>query len=103
MGGNLLRQAGQDAQIEQHSRAIRQFLADAFPLSVEVDDLGDDDSLLDTGVLDSMGVLELVAFLEEQYQIEVPDEDLRPENLDSIARIIAYVGARQAVRETAGD
>jgi acyl carrier protein len=92
----------QGAQIPRERHEIRQFLTDAFPLSDEIDDLEDGDSLLDTGVLDSMGVLELVAFLEERYQIEVPDEDLRPEYLDSVSRIVAYVRARRAARETSG-
>lgn len=77
------------------SREVREFLADAFPLSDALDDLSDDDSLLETGVLDSMGVLELVAFLEERYAIDIPDEDLRPEYLDSVTRIVSYIEAKQ--------
>ena len=75
---------------------VKTFLAEAFPLADGIDRLGDDDSLLDTGVLDSMGVLELVGFLEDRYHIEVPDEDLRPEYLDSLSRIRAYVESRQS-------
>ena len=74
---------------------VRQFLADNFILD---DDsaLGADDSLTETGVLDSMGVLELITFVEERYGITVPDEDTLPENLDSIARIVGYVERRLA-------
>jgi len=74
---------------------VRQFLADNFILD---DDsaLGPDDSLTETGVLDSMGVLELITFVEERYGITVPDEDTLPENLDSIARIVGYVERRLA-------
>jgi acyl carrier protein len=54
-------------------------------------DLQAEDSLLDNGVIDSTGVLELVAFLEEHYGIKVEDDEVIPDNLDSTARIAAYV------------
>lgn len=47
--------------------------------------------LLATGIVDSTGVLEVVAFLEEQFDIKVQDDEMLPENLDSIAQIAAYV------------
>jgi acyl carrier protein len=53
--------------------------------------LGPGDSLLDKGVLDSTGVLELVAFLEERYAIKVEDEEVIPDNLDSMQNIATYV------------
>jgi len=53
--------------------------------------LSETDSLLETGVIDSTGVLELVAFIEETYGIKVEDEEIMPENLDSVANITAYV------------
>ncbi len=51
----------------------------------------DDTPLLDTGIVDSTGVLEIVAFLEQEFGLTIPDRDIRPANLDSIARIAAYV------------
>ena len=57
---------------------------------------GDGDSLLETGVIDSTGVLELVDFLETDLGIEVADHETVPENLDSIANIVAYIGRKQA-------
>ncbi len=53
-------------------------------------------SLLETGVVDSTGVVELVAFLEKNFALEVADEDLAPENLDTIAAIAAFVRRKQA-------
>lgn len=53
--------------------------------------LADDASLLDKGVIDSTGVLEVVAHLEEKYGIKVDDAELLPENLDSITRIASFV------------
>jgi acyl carrier protein len=54
-------------------------------------------SLLDKGIIDSTGVLEVIAFLEKTYAIRVEDEEMVPENLDSISNITAFV-ARKTVR-----
>ena len=56
--------------------------------------LGHEDSLLETGVIDSTGVLELVAFIEETYGIKVEDEEIVPENLDSISNISSYIASK---------
>jgi len=58
------------------------------------DSLKDDSSFLEEGVIDSTGVLELVGFLEENYEIKVEDEELIPENLDSIKNICAYLESK---------
>lgn len=57
----------------------------------EGDKLDPSASFLETGIIDSTGVLELVAFLEESYGIKIVDEDLTPENLDSLGQIEAFV------------
>lgn len=51
----------------------------------------DEDSFLEQGILDSTGVLELVSFLEQTYGVTVADEDLVPDNLDSIRKIALYI------------
>ena len=58
--------------------------------------LTDDDSLLDKGVVDSTGFIELVTHLEEAFGIRVLDEEMLPENLDSIANLDAYVTRKLA-------
>lgn len=73
---------------------IRQFLRDNFPLSAEGVDLAADDSLIEVGVIDSTGVLELIGFIEERYGLEVRDEEVLPENLDSISNITRFVGEK---------
>ncbi len=60
--------------------------------------VGDDESFLDLGVLDSTGVIELVSFLEETYGIRVDDEEMIPENLDSLNNIERYVAEKLAAR-----
>lgn len=69
---------------------IREFIVETF-LFGSADGLQDDTSFLDEGIVDSTGVLELVTFLEENFEIEVGDEELIPENLDSINNIANYL------------
>ena len=69
---------------------VRQFIVKNFYVA-DAAGLADDASLLDKGVIDSTGVLEVVAHLESTYGIKVDDAELLPENLDSIARISAFV------------
>ncbi len=57
--------------------------------------LGDDASLLDHGIIDSTGVLELIAFLEDSFGITVEDNEMLPANLDSIERISGFVHRKQ--------
>jgi acyl carrier protein len=71
-------------------REIRKFIEENFILE-ENDHLGNEDSLLEKGIIDSTGVLELVAFLEESYHFKIKDEDLVPENLDSITNISQFI------------
>lgn len=58
--------------------------------------LADDASLLEHGIIDSTGVLELVSFIEERFGIAVDDSDMVPQNLDSVENIAAFVGRKKA-------
>ena len=73
---------------------VRDFVIDNF-LYGQVDEaFSNDDSFLEKGIIDSTGVLELVEFLESRYQMKIEDQDLVPENLDSVTSIVKYVGAK---------
>jgi acyl carrier protein len=74
---------------------IREFIVDRF-LFGDGARLGDEDSLLEAGIIDSTGVLELINHLEERYGIKVKDEELLPENLDTIASISSYLARKIA-------
>jgi len=78
---------------------IRKFIEENFILERE-DNLEDEDSLLEKGIIDSTGVLELVAFLEETYKFKIKDEELVPENLDSIKNISQFIQIK--LNSTAG-
>jgi acyl carrier protein len=72
---------------------IRQFIIENF-LFEESSSLNEQASFLENGILDSTGILELVAFLEETFGIAVADDELVPENLDSIANVVAYLARK---------
>jgi acyl carrier protein len=63
--------------------------------------LANDTSLLDSGILDSLSLLRLVVFLEEQFEITMGDADLLPENFASVNAICAYLRAREPGKEVA--
>ena len=69
---------------------IRAFIIEDFLFGKD-DGLDDNASFLENGVIDSTGILELVSFLEEEFSISIEDEELIPENLDSINNVVAYV------------
>lgn len=72
---------------------IRRFIAERF-LFGDDKTLGDDDSLLEAGIIDSTGILELIGHLEGRYGIKVDDDELVPENLDTIAGIAAFLSRK---------
>ena len=67
---------------------LRGFILDNFFVEDELDAR---ESLTDAGVIDSTGVLEVVSWIEDTFSVVVPDADILPDNLDSIARIVGYV------------
>ena len=76
--------------MEDIKTAVRQFIIENF-LFEEDDNLKDDSSFLEDGIIDSTGVLEMVTFLEETYEIHIEDEEMIPENLDSLEAIGQYI------------
>jgi acyl carrier protein len=71
--------------------AVRQFVREKLLFGDGTKSLNDETSFLESGIIDSTGVLELVLFLEGKFSIRVADEEVVPENLDSISRIAKYV------------
>jgi len=77
---------------------IVEFIGTNFLYDGNMLDLGENASLLEIGILDQTGVLEMVLFLEDTYSFPVPESDLTPENLDSISNIANYVHQRLSAR-----
>jgi acyl carrier protein len=76
------------------AHSLRAFIKDTFLFGREPD-FSDDDSFLEMGLIDSTGVLELVSYLEETHGVKVEDEELVPDNLDSINRIVRFIESKQ--------
>ena len=72
-------------------REVRRFIIDNFLFGEEGNGLSSQDSLLEKGILDSTGVLELVGFLQDAFGINIEDHDIIPANLDSISNIVRFV------------
>jgi len=70
---------------------IRSYILENFLFTDDGDQLQDDASFLEEGIVDSTGVLELVMFVEEAFGITAEDEEIVPENFDSVAQLTRYV------------
>jgi acyl carrier protein len=72
---------------------IRSFILDKFPLARKKG-LKDGDPLLDSGILDSLGVLDVVGFLEKEFAVHVSDDELIPEHFQSVEALAAFVKSK---------
>jgi acyl carrier protein len=82
--------------LEQRNFAeeIMKFLAQQFPATKNV---GDSDPLLEGGLIDSLGILDVVTFLENQFGVTIADEDLSPENFASVRSIAEFVSQKKSL------
>ncbi|CDZ45253.1 acyl carrier protein [Neorhizobium galegae] len=80
---------------EAFENSVREFIAENFLFRADAE-VSNNQSLLESGVIDSTGVLELIAFLEQTYGITVADEEIVPENLDSIDNMTSYLTTKLA-------
>jgi len=78
-------------------QVIRQFVVETFLFGND-DGLENDTSFLENGVIDSTGMLELIMFLENKYGIRIADEELVPENLDSVQNIAGFIERKTGQR-----
>lgn len=79
---------------EIFEKSIRNFVLERFPLARQRS-VSNQESLLENGILDSLGILEVVTFLEGEFLITVDDDELQPENFASIASMSVYVGHKR--------
>jgi acyl carrier protein len=75
-------------------RDMRKFVIDNFLYGEDDSKLSNDDSLMEQGLIDSTGALELVTFLEGKYGIKIKDDELDPENLDSINKLVRFINRK---------
>jgi acyl carrier protein len=75
---------------------IRSFIAENFLFREDKASIAEDQSLLEAGLIDSTGVLELVGYLESEFKIRMEDAEIVPSNLDSLKAIVAFVKGKLA-------
>lgn len=80
--------------MDSYKTQVRQFIQDNFMLSGASAAFADDASFMEAQILDSTGFLELIAYLEETFSISVSDDEMIPENLDSLDAVAAYLGRK---------
>lgn len=76
-------------------KQIRTYILENYLFTSDPTALADDDSFMELGIIDSTGMLELIAFLEETFGIKIEDSDMLPANLDSLNRLEAYIHSLQ--------
>ena len=74
--------------------SVRTFIQTHFP-ATRGRNLRNDESLLESGIIDSLGVLDLVSFIESEFDVSVIDDDLTPENFQTIDRMTVFVATKR--------
>ena len=80
---------------------VRKFIVENFYVT-DPSSIDDDTLLVTNGIVDSTGMLEVIAFLEEQFGVRVRDQEMTPENLESISRIAGFVARKQGTAAARG-
>lgn len=75
---------------------VRNFVVENLLLGEEEESFSNSQSFLDSGLIDSTGILEIISFLEDEYDITIQDDEMIPENLDSVERIVAFLQKRKS-------
>jgi len=73
---------------------VRSYILENYLFTEDQSELSNEDSFLDKGIIDSTGILEVIFFLEEEFGISVDDEEMIPENLDSVNNIVKYINSK---------
>ena len=73
---------------------LRDFILENYLFSDDQSALDNDDSFMDKGIIDSTGILEVIHFLEDDFGIKIEDEEMIPENLDSVNNIVSFVAKK---------
>ena len=73
---------------------IRNYILENYLFTDDQSALSSGDSFMDKGIIDSTGIMEVIFFLEEQFGIHVEDDEMVPENLDSVNNIVSYISRK---------
>lgn len=80
--------------MQEIQEALRAYIAQNILFTPDGFAYSDEDSFLENGILDSTGVVEMVAFIEDRFKISVEDAEITPQNFDSISNLAAYVSGK---------
>lgn len=83
--------------LEEIKGKIKGYILENFLYGGSENDLSNEDSFLEKGIIDSTGILELVAFVEKTFDIKIWDQDLIPENLDSINNLSKFISGKKGL------
>ena len=91
-----------ESEVMHLKHDIKKHIIENFYYGQDDNTLTDTISFLENGIIDSTGVLELVSFIQETYEITVTDEEILPDNFDSIEKLAGYVRMKQTTMQTVG-
>jgi len=77
-------------------KKLRDYILENYLFTDEQSALKNNDSFLEKGIIDSTGILEVIYFIEDEFGIKVKDEEMIPENLDSVNNIVAFIEQKQS-------
>jgi acyl carrier protein len=86
--------ASASAGLTEIAPKIREFVSHNFLFSEDGFPYDDDASFLGEGIIDSLGIIELVPFVEKEFKISVGDHELLPNNFDSVNKLVAFIGKK---------
>jgi acyl carrier protein len=76
---------------------IRDYILANYLFTGDASALGNDESFMKRGIIDSTGILEVIQFLHDEFGVQVADEEMIPENLDSVSNLVAFVARKNGV------
>jgi acyl carrier protein len=74
---------------------LRRFILENFLFTDDESELNDEDSFIENQIIDSTGILEVIEFLEDEWNIKTEDDEMIPDNLDSVNKVISFVERKQ--------
>jgi acyl carrier protein len=75
---------------------IRDYVLENYLFTDDPSALSNDDSFMEKGIIDSTGIMEVIFFMEDEFGISVEDEEMVPENLDSVNNLVAFIERKRA-------
>jgi len=81
-------------------QTIKNFITENFLVDGDTNQLDNNQSFLESGIIDSTGMMELVSFVEGQYTIKIEDEELIPDNLDSVNNVVRFINKKLATQQS---